>query len=608
MSYVESDEIIRDFVSRGLVVLGPEHLSIDTAVHAQIFRKEKALFADKALIDATSVPEIVDVINSPGLVAACNTLVGEGWAIVPFTHNTPFVSGSNDQHWHKDDNGPFNGRKHRHHQAIQVEMLYYPQAVAADMGPTATVPYSQYWTFNHEENHDNFAGADHLDFNYQIDGMERQPISGPKSTYDVAEIVAGETKHDVRMRDAVKNLGWPLVRPFEAAPLDPGSVVIYSHNLFHRGNHRRDDWHRWKDHPRFMWRFWLFRTREPKTRVSTARPWTGVDELTGVDRSDADPLTTAIWDWQYRWLTASETPIDRTAEEVESLRAELETSGDSAEPRRVGAAYRLATTCPSDAALDVLGHALNSHRESVRRAATFGLVALGEAATPTYLAAIRSPVKWVRKAGAFGLGVAGSVEPAVVDHLIEALHHDVSLYVRSVAADALGCLIRRADRATQVSLGARVIDAFIRSLDVEVNRLAMNLAQGRSIKFVRPTDEADVCEGIGITYNVEGCKPVRSIARENVLWALIIVASQGVAWPEETLASLRRALNAVIESDENIFAVGLAMDALVRLLDGELDSEAEAVLANAPKRSWEALIRSGVGVERIDAWERVAAL
>ena len=58
------------------------------------------------------------------------------------------------------------------------------QAVRPDMGPTATVPYSHYWTFNHEENHDNFAGADHLDFSYQIDGMERQPVSGPKSAYD----------------------------------------------------------------------------------------------------------------------------------------------------------------------------------------------------------------------------------------------------------------------------------------------------------------------------------------------------------------------------------------------------------------------------------------
>ena len=42
--------------------------------------------------------------------------------------------------WHKDDNGPYNSRKQRHHQAVQIEMLYYPQVVSEQMGPTATVP------------------------------------------------------------------------------------------------------------------------------------------------------------------------------------------------------------------------------------------------------------------------------------------------------------------------------------------------------------------------------------------------------------------------------------------------------------------------------------
>ena len=140
------------------------------------------------------------MINAPGVVAACNQLVGENWAIVPFTHNATFSSGGRDQHWHKDDNGPFNGRKQRHHQAVQIEMLYYPQAVREDMGPTATVPYSHYWTFNHEENHDNFAGADHLDFAYHLSGMESQLVSGPDSQYDPSDI--GPSPHRTRRAPA----------------------------------------------------------------------------------------------------------------------------------------------------------------------------------------------------------------------------------------------------------------------------------------------------------------------------------------------------------------------------------------------------------------------
>ena len=118
-------------------------------------------------------------------------------------------------------------------EAVQIEMLYYPQEVLEDMGPTATIPYSHYWTFNHEENHDNFAGADHLDFEYQLKGMEGEPVSGPDSKYDIDDIVHRRTAHDVRMKEAISKLNWPLVHQFEAAPLRAGSVVLYSHNMFH---------------------------------------------------------------------------------------------------------------------------------------------------------------------------------------------------------------------------------------------------------------------------------------------------------------------------------------------------------------------------------------
>ncbi len=263
LEYTTPERLVQDFASRGIVVLAPEGLGISLDIHDRIYQQEKQASSAHKPVTCSLIPDVLAVINAPGVVAACNQLVGENWAIVPFTHNASFTSGARDQHWHKDDNGPYNGRKQRHHQAVQIEMLYYPQAVSDDMGPTATVPYSHYWTFNHEENHDNFAGADHLDFGYQLNGMEREPVSGPDSKYDVDDIVQRRTAHDIRMRDAVTDLKWPLVRQIEATPLRAGSIVLYSHNTFHRGNHRRDDWRTWTDNPRFMWRFWLYRTAEP---------------------------------------------------------------------------------------------------------------------------------------------------------------------------------------------------------------------------------------------------------------------------------------------------------------------------------------------------------
>jgi len=63
---------------------------------------------------------------------------------------------------HKDDNAHYNARKMRHHRPVQLEVFYYPDEVTLDNGPTCVIPYSHYWTTNHEDSSDNFSGPDHL--------------------------------------------------------------------------------------------------------------------------------------------------------------------------------------------------------------------------------------------------------------------------------------------------------------------------------------------------------------------------------------------------------------------------------------------------------------
>ena len=620
------EQLLVDFASRGLVVLAPESLGVPVDVHERIYAREKDAFNQKVPITASLIPEILDIINAPGVVHACNQLVGENWAIVPFTHNAPFASGSFDQHWHKDDNGAYNGRKHRHHQPVQIEMLYYPQEVREDMGPTATVPFSHYWTFNHEENHDNFAGADHLDFAYHLDGMERQPVSGPKSSYDVEDIVARRTKHDIRMRKAVTGTGWPLVQPFEAAPLRAGSVVLYSHNLFHRGNHRRDDWRTWKDKPRFMWRFWLYRTTDPTTSPGPVDEidWRGlgVDPLTNCDLTSVDADISAVWRHHHHWMTSGQRPQrmpkahDDQDDEAARLFTRLHEKGDAGEPVRIGAAYRLASDYESSIAVALLSQALHSDRENVRRAAIYGLVAVGPDATRALLDASTSPVKWVRKAGVFGLGETSPLTSEVLRAVEALLWDDVSVYVRSVAAGSLGCLGRRAVATGQgLELVPAVLNALMKSLGQEENRLGMNIAQGRSIKLVRPTDESDVCEGIGLDFGVDRFKPVRSAVRENALWSVVMLCSHGPQVLGTALQSAQRSLKEIVRSDDNAICVGFAMDALVRLanlgpngaaiqIQDEVPDDIAEILEGSPIRSWESLSRMGLGAATALAIDR----
>ena len=605
LPYTTPDRLLRDFVSRGLVALAPEALGIPTEIHQVIYEKEREAFNAGRYITASLIPEILDVTGSPGVVAACDALVGKNWAIVPFTHNTPFPSGSRDQHWHKDDNGPYNLRKHRHHQAIQIEMLYYPQAVRDDNGPTAVIPYSQYWTFNHEENHDNFAGADHLDFGYQVGGMERLPVSGPNSSYDIDDIVNRRTAHDIRMREAVTNTGWPLVTPFEASPLKAGTVVLYSHNLFHRGNHRRDDWRTWKDTPRFMWRFWLYRTTDPDGEAPEEVDWraSGIDDMTRVDLSHAPDDATVLWRHHHHWLHTGRPPsrdADRRRD-PRGLAEQLYAKGEAAETHRVGAAYKLARSTDAKSALRLLGKALHDERESVRRAATYGLVALGSEATGVLLDATQSPVKWVRKAGVYGLGDVAALDDRVLASVVDRLANDPSVYVRSVAANALGCLGRRAvATGTGQDFIPRCVSALVESLGREQNRLGMNIAQDRSIKFVRPTDECDVCEGIGIDYSTDRFKRVRSAVRENALTSMVVLCSHGTALLGDELDSTVKALVNVVRTDENVFSVGLALDSLSRLANGGnggdtgIRASLLSLLEDMPIHSWEPLVRSGL--------------
>lgn len=611
------EHVVRDFVTRGLIVLAPESLGIPITTHKEIFEKELSVFRAKERITATNIPDIMKVTNSSGVRDACELLIGKNYAIVPFTHNTPFMSGSHDQHWHKDDNGPYNMRKQRHHHAVQLEMLYYPQDVRADMGPTATVPYSQYWTFNHEENHDNFAGADHLDFEFQLDGMERVPISGPNSKYALEDIVNQTTDHDIRMRDAVLNLKWPLCQTYEVGPLKAGSVVLYSHNLLHRRNHRIDDWRTWEANPRFMWRFWLYRTTDPREDEVAYSPRLNLPNQDVLTRQELDRVSEdvrSLWYYQYSWSRTGKGPsLDakngKNKEDLFQLQKRLELKGDANEPARLGAAYRLAQHGKREDALTVLDTALHSERENVRRAALYGLIAVGEDATRIFLKGLSSHARWVRKAATFGLGSAGSGTDQVIHALGQRLLEDASTYVRSVAADALGCLGRRVvERGLHVDKAIGLCASYlIQSLDREVNRLSMDRAQNRSIKMVRPNDDCDVCEGIGFDYGQSRYKPVRSVVRENALWALVMLCSHGADRFGDGLPKLISSLRSVIADDENVFSVGLAMDCLQRLVSiatpkrsdvvAALSESLDTIFELTPIYSLEALVASGMSID-----------
>ncbi len=213
--------------------------------------------------------------------------------------------------------------------------------------------------------------------------------------------------------------------------------------------------------------------------------------------------------------------------------------------------------------------------------------------------ATASSSKWLRKAGTFGLVKVGEPHAKVVKKLLDVLNKDASVYVRSVAACALGSLARRVVNSEKSKeMLFPIIDALTSCLQLEENRVSMDRAQERDIKFVRPTDECDFCEGIGINYGYERFSKVRSAVRENALWSLVVVCSQSIRIDGEHFNSLSHLLEQIIADDENIFSVGLAVDALNRLFErheGSCDKVKERLsnlLKDLPIKPWDSLCRS----------------
>ena len=539
---------------------------------------------------AAEVPELSEIFTSPGLRAAVENILGPGSAIVPFGGHV-ISAGSYDQHWHKDDLLPWNARKPglRHHHLETIDLFYYPQEVTETMAPTALVPHSQYWTFDHDENNDNIS-IEMLDYNFVREKMGANP--------DLAE-------RDRRFDSALAGTRWPLVHQVKLC-VPAGSVVLMNPNCFHRGQRRSDDPSLWVENPRYMWRFWLYRTTEPPQAPASDRSPSenacmrllpAVDPLTGIPLHALE--ATAVWEPVFAWATGTARPSVATLQPTKELEKQLYLCGDENEPQRVAAAYHLATTAQG---VKVLRQAFVDDRESVRRAATHGIVAAGADATREValeVALSPSTHKWARKNAAWALGEAASAEPEVVDALRELLERDHSVHVRATCAASLGLVGRRALRDCRFEVAARVVSALVECLEREENRLAQDLAQKRGIYDIRPTDESDLCEGSGVFYSTPGVLPravvprfneqVRSAVRENALWAAVTMATpQGsgdVRLSSASIEELRRGMLRVIKTDDNIVCFGFALDAFCRLSAMQGDEailDAQLLVASEP--------------------------
>eukprot|EP01043_Picozoa_sp_COSAG02_P063250 COSAG02_NODE_8916_length_2401_cov_2.028671_2_plen_429_part_00 len=379
---------------------------------------------------------------------------------------------------------------------------------------SCVIPHSHYWTTNHEDSSDNFSGPDHLFTKGGTRDGER-PQNDPDDLVERDELING----------AVSDLGWPLVKQHKIV-VPAGSAALCSHNIYHRASRRNvPD----ADRPRFMWRTWIYRTTEPQATANFSDKdedsfWnTGVDTLTGIEvTEEATQDAIPVWDAMLSYAANLPPRVlpEPTVGGVQSLADALVAPGISAEPTRIAAAYRLAAIPNADDAAAALADGLINDRENVRRAATYGMAAMGAAGKGAALAdalceLTTSAAKSVRKHAAFALGESAPLTVGVVAALTALLEHEPSVYVRTNSAGALGLIgIRHFGRqaagapADDIESGLQLLPMLLRALVAclgrEENRLDQSTRQQRGLKQCIVDDLSDLCEGGGVGGREDG--------------------------------------------------------------------------------------------------------
>ena len=132
------DAGMRDFIVKGYYSF---KLDFPPDFHAFIHRRTEEVFAAQGnpgnnLLPL--IPELQEVLDHPRVHGTLASVLGPEYSTHPHRHCHLNPPGSEGQVLHKD------ARSTCHHRTRDAMVMYYPQDVTADMGPTSIVSESQY--------------------------------------------------------------------------------------------------------------------------------------------------------------------------------------------------------------------------------------------------------------------------------------------------------------------------------------------------------------------------------------------------------------------------------------------------------------------------------
>ena len=144
--YLLNDDQVADFIINGYHIVKP---SFSKIFHGDVYTALEGLPTNPGDAVNDAVPALDQIYTHPSVVGALSSLLGSDYTMAEHRHCHRNHPGTRSQMWHQDNlNIPMledgHGRVPDHVRSVLV--IYYPQNVEANMGPTALIPGSHLFT------------------------------------------------------------------------------------------------------------------------------------------------------------------------------------------------------------------------------------------------------------------------------------------------------------------------------------------------------------------------------------------------------------------------------------------------------------------------------
>lgn len=431
-----SDAQMREFLANGCLMLQPQ---LPLEFHQDLFQRFEAIIGSDNDNNPGNnllpvVPELQLVFADPVVKGALTSVLGDNYLMHPHRvlHDNP--PDSEPQVWHHDSYWGYKRKVHNHH-PWWVMIMYYPQDIYEEIGPTGVIPGSHCIAQRLEDidqlgSHAAGAAGSCMMIHYDIWHRKMKNLTALKRFMVKFEFIRMQRPTGVTWDSAEREWANPERLPGYA--MEP----------------------MWRAH----WHWVGGRALAP------ASPKPDLDlkpALTRLDVADSHRRAEAVCDVA-RLGARAEPAIDRLVGML----------GDDSEAVGLNAAYTLAAL--GTAAIAPLAAAMRgndgvnvddarcfidegqkSELEMIARNAAHGLVAVGAPAVPTLLELAVGAQPRGRKYACFALGEVDSDDQAVIDVLIGRCA-DEDPAVRLNAVEALG--LKRGTEAAALALADALDD------------------------------------------------------------------------------------------------------------------------------------------------------